>query len=38
MRPADVPILIVVLALIGWYVYRHVKRFWQKPETSKPEA
>jgi membrane protein DedA with SNARE-associated domain len=38
MRPADVPILIVIIVLMGWYVYRHVKRFWQKPETSNPEA
>jgi len=28
MRPADIPIIIVVLALGGWYVYRHVKRAW----------
>ncbi len=28
MRPADYPIAIVVLALIAWYVYRHVRRSW----------
>jgi membrane protein DedA with SNARE-associated domain len=38
MRPADVPIVIVVVVLIGWYVYRHVKRYREKPEASKPEA
>jgi membrane protein DedA with SNARE-associated domain len=34
MRPADIPILIIVLLLIGLYVYRHVKRAWapQEPE------
>jgi membrane protein DedA with SNARE-associated domain len=38
MRPADIPILIVVLILIGLYVYRHIKRAWQEPEPSGPEA
>jgi membrane protein DedA with SNARE-associated domain len=34
MRPADIPIVIVVLALAVWYVYRHVKRAWgEAPET-----
>jgi membrane protein DedA with SNARE-associated domain len=28
MRPADIPIVIAVLALFAWYVYRHVKRAW----------
>lgn len=28
MRPADIPILIVLGALVTWYVYRHVKRAW----------
>jgi membrane protein DedA with SNARE-associated domain len=34
MRPADIPIVIVVVALIIWYVYRHVKRAWSEA----PEA
>jgi membrane protein DedA with SNARE-associated domain len=38
MRPADIPILIVVLILVGLYVYRHIKRAWQEPEPSGPEA
>jgi membrane protein DedA with SNARE-associated domain len=28
MRPADIPILIVVVILVALYVYRHVKRAW----------
>jgi membrane protein DedA with SNARE-associated domain len=34
MRPFDIPIVIVTAALIGWYVYRHVKRAW----VAEPEA
>jgi membrane protein DedA with SNARE-associated domain len=34
MRPADIPIIIVTLLLIGLYVYRHVRRAWaEEPET-----
>ena len=33
MRPADIPILIVIVALFVWYVYRHIKRAWG-PETA----
>ena len=34
MRPADIPIVVVVLLLIGLYVYRHVRRAWtEEPET-----
>ncbi len=36
MRPADIPIVIVALALIAWYVYRHVKRAWA-PEPQRLE-
>jgi membrane protein DedA with SNARE-associated domain len=28
MRPADIPIIIVVLILVAWYVQRHVRRAW----------
>lgn len=28
MRPADIPILIIVAVLVALYVYRHVKRAW----------
>jgi membrane protein DedA with SNARE-associated domain len=38
MRPADIPILLAVLVLVGWYVYRHVKRAWGEPEPSGPEV
>ena len=34
MRPADIPILIVGAILVGWYVYRHVKRAWAEPVES----
>lgn len=34
MRPADIPILIVLAILVSWYVYRHVKRAW----ADDPEA
>ena len=34
MRPADIPIVVVALLLIGLYVYRHVRRAWtEEPET-----
>jgi membrane protein DedA with SNARE-associated domain len=38
MRPADWPILIIVVALIGWYMYLHIKRYRQQPQLTKPEA
>jgi membrane protein DedA with SNARE-associated domain len=28
MRPADYPIAAIIVALLTWYVYRHVKRAW----------
>jgi len=34
MRPADIPILIILAALVAWYVYRHIKRAW----VVEPEA
>ena len=38
MRPADIPILIVITVLGGWYVYRHVKRaWWEEPEPESVE-
>jgi membrane protein DedA with SNARE-associated domain len=38
MRPADVPIAIVIGLLVVWYVYRHVRRAWEAPQPSGPEA
>ncbi len=38
MRPADIPILIVILILVGWYVYVHYKRAWgESPEPQGAE-
>jgi membrane protein DedA with SNARE-associated domain len=36
MRPADIPILIVVGVLFVWYVYRHVKRAWAAEPQAEP--
>jgi membrane protein DedA with SNARE-associated domain len=34
MRPADIPIILVGMILVAWYVYRHVKRAWgEAPAT-----
>ena len=39
MRPADIPIVIGVLALVALYVYRHIRRTWQpEPEPSGTDA
>ncbi len=38
MRPADVPIAIILVLLAAWYVYRHVRRAWEAPQPSGPEA
>lgn len=38
MRPADIPIAIVLVVLVAWYFYRHVKRAWEAPQPSGPEA
>lgn len=38
MRPADIPIAIVIVVLVAWYVYRHVKTAWEVPQPSGPEA
>jgi len=34
MRPADYPIAFIVIALVAWYVYRHVRRSWAAPEAT----
>ena len=35
MRPADIPIVAIGLVLVGWYVYRHIKRAWgEVPEEA----
>lgn len=38
MRPADIPILIIIVALVALYVYRHVKRAWIEPEPAGKQA
>lgn len=38
MRPADVPIALVLLLLLAWYVIRHVRQAWEAPQPSGPEA
>jgi len=39
MRPADIPIAIVLAVLLAWYVVRHVRRAWrEEPVPSGPEA
>ncbi len=32
MRPFDIPILVIIVALIAWYIWRHYKRAWSQPE------
>jgi hypothetical protein len=34
MRPADIPILIVLAALVAWYLYRRVRTVFGRPEPS----
>jgi membrane protein DedA with SNARE-associated domain len=36
MRPADIPIVAVLLVLFGLYVYRHVKRSWGSGAAARP--
>ena len=35
MRPFDYPIAAIIVVLVIWYVYRHVKRAWFDPEGDK---
>jgi membrane protein DedA with SNARE-associated domain len=38
MRPADVPIAIILVILVAWYIKRHISRAWEGPRPSEPEA
>jgi membrane protein DedA with SNARE-associated domain len=38
MAPADIPIAIVLVLLVAWYVVRHVRKAWEAPQPSGPEA
>jgi membrane protein DedA with SNARE-associated domain len=37
MRPADIPIVAVLIALVAWYIYTHVKRSWRPEEVTVSE-
>jgi len=37
MRPFDIPIAIALLALVGWYIYRHVRRYQETATLANPE-
>lgn len=37
MRPADIPIIAGLILLVGWYVYRHIRRSWGAPQPSGSE-
>jgi membrane protein DedA with SNARE-associated domain len=38
MRPAEIPIAAALVVLVAWYVFRHVKKAWEAPQPSGPEA
>jgi membrane protein DedA with SNARE-associated domain len=38
MRPADYPIAAILAVLLVWYVVRHIRRAWEEPQPSGPEA
>jgi membrane protein DedA with SNARE-associated domain len=38
MRPADIPILIVLAALVAWYIYRRVRTVLREAEPSVSES
>jgi membrane protein DedA with SNARE-associated domain len=38
MRPADYPIALIMAVLLVWYVVRHIRRAWEEPQPSGPEA
>ena len=38
MRPFDIPIAIIILAALGWYIYRHVSKKKNHSEETAPEA
>lgn len=37
MRPLDIPILLILAALVIWYLYRHIQRAWTPAEVE-PEV
>jgi membrane protein DedA with SNARE-associated domain len=38
MRPADIPILIALVALVAWYLYRRLRTVFREPEPSVCES
>ena len=38
MRPADIPVSVILVVLLAWYVIRHVRKAWEVPEPSGPEV
>jgi membrane protein DedA with SNARE-associated domain len=38
MRPVEIPTAAILVVLVAWYVFRHVKRAWEAPQPSGPEA
>ena len=41
MRPADIPVAIILVILFVWYIKRHINRVnraWKEPQTPEPEA
>jgi membrane protein DedA with SNARE-associated domain len=36
--PADIPIAIILVLLVAWYIYRNVKSSWEAKQPSGPEA
>jgi membrane protein DedA with SNARE-associated domain len=37
-RPAEIPIVVILLLLVGWYIIRHVRNAWEGATPSGPEA
>ena len=38
MRPADIPIAIILVILLAWYIIRHVRNAWEGAQPSGPEV
>ena len=37
-RPVEIPIAAIGVVLVAWYVFRHIKKAWEAPQPSGPEA
>ncbi len=38
MRPVDIPVAVICVLLVAWYIVRHIRRAWEEPQPSGPEA